>query len=92
MENHFGEFTRYIQIPYIYKNIAMNKKQCLATKYQKTKIKPNKIRMLASLIEKKWATSFFAFNAIDKFGCFVLFCSICKEIVSPVWRNFSPPL
>ena len=47
MENHFGEFTRYIQIPYIYKNIAMNKKQCLATKYQKTKIKPNKISMLA---------------------------------------------
>ena len=46
MENHLGEFTRYIQIPYIYKKIARNKKQCLATKYQKTKIKPNKITML----------------------------------------------
>ena len=46
MENHFGEFTRYIEIPYIYKKIAMNKKQCFAAKYQKTKIKPNKITML----------------------------------------------
>ena len=45
-ENHFGEFKRYIQISYIYKKIAMNKKQCLATRYQKTKIKPNKINML----------------------------------------------
>ena len=39
MENYFGEFARYTQI-------AMNKKQCLATQYQKTKIKPNKISML----------------------------------------------
>ena len=30
----------------IYKKISMNKKQCLATKYQKTKTKPNKITML----------------------------------------------
>ena len=29
-----------------YKKISMNKKQCLATKYQKTKTKPNKITML----------------------------------------------
>ena len=41
-----------IQIPYTYKKIAMNKKQCLATKYQKTEIKPNKITMLVSLKRK----------------------------------------
>ena len=54
----------------------MNKKQCLAMKYQETKIKPNKI------------TVSFAFNAIDNFGYFVLFYSICKEYVNPVWRSF----
>ena len=43
MENLQGAFK---YLTYIYNKIAMNKNQCLATKYQKTKIKPNKITML----------------------------------------------
>ena len=66
----------------------MEKNQCLAIKYQKPKIKPNKITMLVSL-KRKRATSFFAFNAINNFGYFVRFCSICKEYVNPVQSSFS---